>query len=85
MYISKAVLTWEEVIETSENLKDEYKHAYSYLEHAEKLIQFGEKGFLIDAIANLKRAVDHRIKQISTTYKIKKIPMFKKNPCRCFF
>lgn len=76
MFISQSVLEWEPLVESWEGINDEWEVPYSYYRHAEKLLENDQKHFLIDSVSNLKRAVDHRIKQITATYKIKKIPCF---------
>lgn len=73
MFISNVVLSWEPVVESFSVNDEDWEHPYSFLRHAEKLLSYApEKHFLIDAVSNLKRAVDNRIKYISTTYKLKK-------------
>jgi len=82
MFISNVVLSWNPVVESFSYAGNDWKHSYSFLRHSEKLLSYApEKHFLIDAISNLKRAVDHRIKHISTTYKLKKTSCYapKKN------
>jgi len=77
MFISNVVFTWGPQVESLSNTGDDWEHAYSYFRHSEKLLSGApEKRSLIDVVSNLKRAVDHRIKYISTTYKIKKIPIY---------
>jgi len=82
MFISEVVLSWEPAVESSLYTGEDWAHPYSFLRHSEKLLSYApEKHFLIDAVSNLKRAVDHRIKHISTTYKLKKTTCYslKKN------
>jgi hypothetical protein len=82
MFISEVVLSWEPAVESSLYTGEDWAHPYSFLLHSEKLLSYApEKHFLIDAVSNLKRAVDHRIKHISTTYKLKKTTCYslKKN------
>lgn len=73
MFISNVVLSWDPVVESLSYTDEDWEHPYSFFRHSEKLLSYApEKHFLIDAVSNLKRAVDHRIKHISTTYKLKK-------------
>lgn len=77
MFISNVVFTWEPHVESLSDTGDDWEHAYSYFRHSEKLLSGApEKHSLIDVISNLKRAVDYRITRISTTYKIKKTPIY---------
>ena len=67
------MFTWEPEVESLSATVDDWEHPYSYFRHSEKLLSGApEKHSLIDAVSNLKRAVDYRITHISTTYKIKK-------------
>lgn len=82
MFICNVVLSWEPVVESLSGTGEDWDHPYSFLRHTEKLLSYTpEKHFLIDALSNLKRAVDHRIKHISTIYKLKKTTCYvlKKN------
>ena len=77
MFISNVVFTWEPYTESLSDTRDDWAHPYSYFRHSEKLLSgTPEKHSLIDVISNLKRAVDHRIRHISTIYKIKKTSIY---------
>jgi hypothetical protein len=77
MFISNVIFTWEPIVEALSYTEDDWEYAYSYLRHSEKLLSgVPERHSLIDVVSNLKRAVDHRIRHISTTYKIKTIPIY---------
>ena len=82
MFISNVVLSWKPVVESFSYASEDWEHSYSFFCHSEKLLSYAtENHFLIDAISNLKRAVDHRIKHIAKTYKLKKTACYalKKN------
>lgn len=74
--VSSEVLDWEERADSSILLGREYLAPYAYYRQAERLAENSTRHNLIDLISNLKRSVDHRIKQISSVYKIKKAPFF---------
>lgn len=77
IFVSSAVFDWESLSESSQMLGLEWEVPYSYYRHAERVLELVDRHFLIDAISNLKRAVDHRIKHITSTYRIKKTPVYR--------
>ncbi len=80
MFISNVVLSWDTVVDSFTYTGEDWERPYSFFRHCEKLLSYApEKHFLIDAVSNLKRAVDHRIKHISTTYKLKKTACYALN------
>jgi hypothetical protein len=81
MFISNTVFTWEPVLEGLSGTSDDWDLSYTYLRHSEDLFRHAsdKRHFLIDVISNLKRAVDHRTKHISKTYKIKKTSCYAKH------
>lgn len=73
MYINNVVFSWNPIIEGLSYASEDWEHPYSFFRHSEKLLSNAtENHFLIDAVSNLKRAVDHRIKHIVKIYKLKK-------------
>lgn len=74
--LSSEVLDWEERADSSTLLGREYLVPYTYCRQAERLAENNTRHNLIDLISNLKRSIDHRIKHISSVYKIKKAPFF---------
>lgn len=77
IFISASILGWEAIAESSSILDDSWRTPYSYQSHAENLSSKNEKHHLIDCIANLKRALDHRIKHLTLQYKLKETPAYK--------
>ena len=73
-YVSSQIFDWDLRAESWSIQKDSWKIPYSYLQHAEELINANNnKHYLIDAISNIKRAIDHRVKEVSQDYKFKKL------------
>ena len=79
MFINNIVLSWEKNVDGWSPANEEWKHAYTYLDHAENLILHEKTNFLIDSISNLKRSIDHRMKLINKNYKIKKTSFYQNN------
>lgn len=77
-YISKEVLDWYATIQGgSMGLSDGWARPYDYLNIAFKILETHEDQFeLIDCVSNLKRAINHRIKKISSDYQFKKLTSF---------
>jgi hypothetical protein len=69
------VLSWSATRETSSLAEDpDWKKPYQYWKHADHLLTHeGDEHYRIDCIANLKRAVDHRLKRLNSLYQFKKI------------
>lgn len=73
--LSLDVLSWDATRETSSIAEDlDWKKPYQYWKHADNLLTHdGGEHYRIDCIANLKRAVDHRLKRLNSLYRFKKI------------
>jgi len=75
LYISSQILNWNVNISSS-TIGDIIKHKrpYEILSHSESLIRGTISDFnLSDAIANLKRALNHRLQVIESYYKLRAI------------
>jgi hypothetical protein len=73
LYISTEILKWDTFIGSWSNVEiQEIKRPYEILSHSESLIKENASDFnLSDSIANLRRALNHRLKQIEDNYKLK--------------
>ena len=73
--LSLDVLSWDATRESSSIAEDpDWKKPYQYWKHADHLLTHdGGEHYRIDCIANLKRAVDHRLKRLNSLYRFKKI------------
>lgn len=74
-FISKEILDWEWSI-SGQSICDPkpVMRAYELLNHSESLITHNASSFnLSDALANLKRALNQRLKLIEKTYKLKSV------------
>lgn len=73
MFINNTIFSLKPNVESFSYASKDWEHSYSYYQHSEKLLSCDtDDHSLIDSISNLKRAVDHRIKHIVNTYKLKK-------------
>lgn len=70
LYISSEILKWETLISTTSSGDiNNIKRPYEILYHSNNLIESGSTEFdLSDAIGNLKRALNHRLKAIESYY-----------------
>ena len=75
LYVSKKILDWEASITGSVGgYIHNYKRPYEMVSHAATLISNGITDFsLSDAVANLKRALNHRLQAIESNYNLKAI------------
>ncbi len=78
LYLSLDILGWPAFVQgTTKIAGPEWKRCYDYWQHADRLLSHGdEASYLIDCIANLNRAIDHRLKQIQSRYQFRRLPDF---------
>lgn len=74
--LSTQVLSWLSLRQSSSIAEDsDWETPYKYWKHAEDLLRNRDnEHFRIDCIGNLKRAIDHRLKRLSSLYCFKNIP-----------
>src|SRR5205807_9798355 len=72
-WLSDSVFDWEYEIDSWRfNRKSSVHRAYEYWEHARNLLGSAATQFqLADAVANLKRAINQRLKAIETAYSLR--------------
>ncbi|KAA0696860.1 hypothetical protein DT594_05960 [Halopseudomonas laoshanensis] len=78
LYLKDEIFSWYPRTESGDYAKqDGWNRPYDYLDIAYKIIETHSSSFeLIDCVSNLKRAIDHRIKKISTDYQFKSMNRF---------
>ncbi|WP_156480525.1 hypothetical protein [Aquipseudomonas alcaligenes] len=76
--LSAEILSWKASTSSGTySLQDGWDTPYKYFNLAENIIKTHSDPFqLIDAISNLKRSIDHRLKKISSDYSLKKLNHF---------
>lgn len=81
-WLDNAVFGWQaECGSWKINHKSSVHRAYEYWEHARQLLESPTSQFqLADAIANLKRAVNHRLKAIERAYSLRSFPLANRPP-----
>ena len=79
-WLTSEIFNWVTSVGTANVSRGrEWFRAYDIWEHADLILQQTCTDLnLIDAITNLKRAVDHRLRLLDKLYKFKKIPMKEK-------
>lgn len=78
LYLSSDSLAWKKFDSGSSLCSDDkWKRCYLYWAHAERLLSHNDESlYLIDCVANLNRAIDHRLKLLASCYRLKKLPKF---------
>ncbi|MBI3222118.1 MAG: hypothetical protein HYZ46_03360 [Nitrosomonadales bacterium] len=74
--LTTQILSWAPSRQSSAIADDQnWRTPYRYWKHAENLLAHPDnEHFRIDCVGNLKRAIDHRLKRLTSLYRFKKIP-----------
>lgn len=75
LYLKDDIFSWYPRTDSGSYAKQNgWNRPYNYLDIAYKIIETHSSSFeLIDCVSNLKRAIDHRIKKISSDYQFKSL------------
>lgn len=79
IWIPNSILNWHAQPQWKHICEDEWERAYIIWEHARSLVDSGSSEFILaDGVANLKRALNHRLKLIEEIYSFKEIEISNK-------